>query len=310
MPLIVTGTVGIDTIYTPAEHREGVLGGSCTYFAVAASFHAPVRIVAAVGDDLPNEHLQFLRRFERIDATGLEIRRGARTFRWGGRYSANMNSRETLFTDLGVLEDMPPPVPDAYRDSRYIFLANTHPAVQLDFLASFPNRRFVVADTMDLWIRTARDELVELIRRVDGLVLNYDEAELFTGRTNTVAAARRLLDLGLRFVVVKKGEHGCLFVHRDGVAALPAFPTEHVVDPTGAGDSFAGGMMGSIAADDARTPSSDEGVSYRVIRRGLAHGSVFASFTIEAFSLDRLRVLTPAEVAVRYQEYVRMVELG
>lgn len=310
MPLIVTGTVGIDTIYTPAEHREGVLGGSCTYFAAAASFYAPVRIVAAVGDDIAPEHLALLRRFEGIDATGLEIRRGSRTFRWGGRYHASMNSRETLFTELGVLEEMPPTLPESYRDSRHIFLANTHPAVQLEFLAAFARPRLVVADTMDLWIRTARDELVELVRRVDGLVLNYDEAELFTGKTNTVAAARRLLEFGLRFVVVKKGEHGCLFVHRDGVAMLPAFPTERVVDPTGAGDSFAGGMMGYIAGEDREPGGDGEPISYRTIRRALAHGTVIASFAIEAFSLDRLRVLTRAEIAVRYQEYVRMVELG
>jgi sugar/nucleoside kinase (ribokinase family) len=309
MPLIVTGTVGIDTIYTPAGHREGVLGGSCTYFAVAASFYGPVRIVAAVGDDLPAEMRAVLERTPGVDTAGLEVREGSRTFRWGGRYHENMDMRDTLFTELGVLEEMPPEIPASFRDSGYVFLGNTHPAMQLEMLAAFPRRQLAVADTMDLWIRTAGTELRELLSRVDGLVLNYDEAELLAGKRNTVAAGRRILGMGPRFVVIKKGEHGCVFVHKDGIAALPAYPAEDVVDPTGAGDSFAGGMMGFLTGEGGRGHAEDPG-SFDAIRRSLAHGTVVASFTIEAFGLERLRSITRGELAERFDAFARMIRVA
>jgi sugar/nucleoside kinase (ribokinase family) len=307
MALLVTGTIGIDTIYTPHGHRERVLGGSCTYFAAAASFYGPVRIVAAVGGDFPADFRSTLARFKGIDTAGLEDRPASRTFAWGGRYHENMNSRETLFTELGVLAEDPPPIPDAYRDSQYVFLANTHPAVQLQMLQSIPRRRLAVADTMDLWISTARRELEQLLTHIDGLVLNYDEAEQLTGKPNTVAAARQILTMGPRFVVVKKGEHGCILVHKDGIAALPAYPTETVIDPTGAGDSFAGGMMGHLAAEGAR--AGHAGLPFETLRRGLAHGTIVASFTIESFSLERLASLTPSQLTSRYNDFVRMVHI-
>jgi len=311
MPLIVTGTIGIDTVYTPHAHAERVLGGSCTYFAAAASFYTKVRIVAAAGDDLPQHHRDVFKKFPSIDTTGLEIRPGSKTFSWGGRYKPDMNGRDTLFTELGVLTEAPPKVPASYRDSQFVFLANNHPAVQLGLLEQFPNRRLAVADTMDLWINTARDPLLALLKKVDGLVLNYDEAELLTGRTNAVAAARHVLEMGPRFVVVKKGEHGCLFASKEGVGgigALPAFPAESVVDPTGCGDAFAGGMMGSIAAKLEGIPGND--VPLDVIRRGLAHGTVVASFNIESFSLDRLTTLTRAELDKRFEQYAHMLRFA
>jgi cytidine kinase len=304
MPLIVTGTIGIDTIYTPQGHRERVLGGSCTYFAAAASFYGAVRIVAAVGGDFPEEFRKVFLKFRDIDARGLEVRPRSKTFAWGGKYHENMNSRETLFTELGVLTEAPPVIPEFYRESRHVFLANTHPAVQMQMLESLPRRELVVADTMDLWIKVARAELEALLKRVDGLVLNYDEAEMLTGKGNTVAAARAVLAMGPRFVVVKKGEHGCILVHKEGIAALPAYPTETVVDPTGAGDSFAGGLMGHLAAARA-----EGALGFETLRRGLAHGTVIASFAIEAFSLERLESLTRAELKARYDEYVRMVKV-
>lgn len=304
MSLIVTGTIGIDSVYTPHGHAEKVLGGSCTYFAAAASFHAPVRIVAAAGGDLPADHLAVFKKFPGIDTAGLEIRPESRTFAWGGKYHANMNSRETLYTELGVLAEAPPKVPDAFRDSKYVFLANSHPAVQLGLLEQCPNHKLAVADTMDLWINIAKPELERLLRAVDGLVLNYDEAELLTGKANTVSAARAILEMGPSFVVVKKGEHGCLFVHRSGrIGALPAYPAETVVDPTGAGDSFAGGMMGYIAS------RGEDGASFETIRAALAHGTVVASFNIESFSLDRLLRLTKDELNRRYQEFAEMVSV-
>lgn len=309
MSLVVTGTIGIDTVYTPdGQHREGVLGGSCAYFAAAAAAYGPVQLVAVVGDDFPDEHRQILARFSNISTAGLETREGSRTFRWGGKYLDNMDHRETLYTELGVLEEAPPRVPDEYKDSTCIFLANSHPAVQADMLSQFDRPKLVVADTMDLWINIARDDLVSLLGKVDGLVLNYDEAELFTGKQNPVTAGKHLLEYGPKFVVIKKGEHGCILVHQDGLAALPAFPTEIVVDPTGAGDTFAGGMMAYLA-DQLQSGAIKDPVSFEAIRRALAHGTIIASFTIEAFSLERLLDLNPVLIEARYDEFASMMHL-
>jgi sugar/nucleoside kinase (ribokinase family) len=314
MPLIVTGTVGIDSVYTPHGHAEKVLGGSCTYFAAAASFHTPVRIVAAVGGDFGAAHRKVFTKFKGLDTRGLETRKGSKTFAWGGKYHANMDSRETLFTELGVLAEPPPKVPAAYADSRYVFLANSHPAVQLDLLKQLPARRLAVADTMDLWINTARKDLEALLKQVDGLVLNYDEAELFTGKKNPVTAARHILKdfkngrKGLKFVVVKKGEHGALIVHQDAIAALPAYPAEKVVDPTGAGDSFAGGMMGYLAAQGAKGRLKDP-THFPTLQTAIAHGTVMASFNIESFTLSRLLKLKKAELTKRYREFADIVRV-
>jgi sugar/nucleoside kinase (ribokinase family) len=304
MSLIVTGTIGIDTVFTPTGHAEKILGGSGTYFAAAASLYGPVRLVAAVGDDFPPQHRATLAKFPAIDAAGLEVRKGSKTFAWGGKYLKNMNTRETLYTELGVLAEAPPKVPAPFRDSKFVFLANTHPSVQAGMLPQLPQRVLTVADTMDLWINTAKDQLLDLLKQLDGLVLNYDEAELLTGKANTVTAGRQILGHGLKFVMIKKGEHGAILVHRDGVAALPAYPAENVVDPTGAGDSFAGGMMGYLASADQPQPDSFEN-----IRRALVHGTIVASFNIEAFSLERLVGLSRKDLDKRYNEYAAMVRL-
>lgn len=305
MSLICTGTIGIDTIHTPdGTQKENILGGSCTYFSAAASFYGPVRIVAAVGDDFPAEFRDTLTGFDNVDIEGLETRAGSKTFRWGGKYLDDMDHRETLFTELGVVEETPPVVPASYKDSRVLFLANSHPGVQMSFLEQVPDAALSVADTMDLWINVANDELKALLAKVDGLVLNYDEAELFTKTRNPVTAGRKILEMGPRFVVVKKGEHGCILVHKDGICAMPAYPTEDVVDPTGAGDSFAGGLMGRIAAE-----ASDDPGSFESVRSALAHGTVIASFNVESFSLDRLKGLSRADVDARYAEYTAMVRV-
>ena len=276
MPLVVTGTIGIDTVHTPAASRERILGGSAVYFAAAASHFGPVRLVAAAGDDLPQTFRDTIAHFKSIDSKGLEIRQGSKTFAWGGKYHENMVQRETIFTHLGVLEERPPAVPAAYADSEFVFLGNTHPAVQNSFLASFPKRKLVVADTMDLWINIAKPELLTLLKNVDGLALNNDEAELLTGKKNPVTAARHILAMGPRFVIVKKGEHGCILVHKDGIASLPAYPTENVVDPTGAGDSFAGGVMGSLAATSAANQGKTDAGSFDQVRKAL----VFVTVTV------------------------------
>jgi len=309
MPLIVTGTIGIDTIHTPTGSAEAVLGGSATYFAAAASFYTPVRMVAAVGGDFHEGYRTTLTRFPDVCIEGIDVRPDSKTFAWGGRYLENMNIRETLFTELGVLEEPPPATPQRYRDSKYVFLANTHPAVQRELLEGFPNRTIAVADTMNLWIETAKDDLVALMKQIDGLVLNDEEAALLTGRRNPITAGRAILDMGPSFAVIKKGEHGCVMVHREGVAALPAFPTDLVIDPTGAGDSFAGGMMGHVARTHAETHFGGEGVSFEMLQQGLAHGTVIASFAIESFSLDRLAELKKPAIDERYQQFSAAVRI-
>lgn len=304
MPLVVTGSVGIDTIQTPdGEKRENVLGGSCTYFAAAASFFTRPRIVAVAGEDFPKEFLTTFEQFN-VDTDGFEIRKGAKTFRWSGRYLENMDHRETITIALNVLGEAPPNVPEEYKDSQFVFLANGPTQNQREFLKRFPRRKLVVADTMDLWIKTTKNELLNLLKEVDGLVLNYDEAKELTRKKNAVAAAKHILRLGPRFVVVKKGEHGAILAHTDSIAALPAYPSEKVVDPTGAGDSFAGGMMGCLAASKDEDPGA-----FSSVLRAIAYGTVISSFTLEDYGLDRLRTLTKEQLHERYKEYSQMLSL-
>jgi sugar/nucleoside kinase (ribokinase family) len=304
MALIVTGTIGIDTLHAPTGSAERVLGGSCSYFAAAASHLTPVRVVGAVGGDFPPEHGRLLESFTGVCLKGLERRPASRTFAWGGRYLDDMNRRETLFTELGVLEEAPPKVPADYRDSRFVFLGNTHPAVQMDLLSQFPDRELAVCDTMDLWINVARPELLTLLGKVDGVVLNDQEAMQLTEARNAVSAGRAILDLGPRFVVVKKGEHGAILAHRDGVATIPAFPADaaQVVDPTGAGDTFAGGLMAHVA----RTGKGD----LATVQQGMAWGTVMASFTIESFGLDRLTRLDTKQIDDRMRRFQAAAKVG
>ena len=301
MSLIVTGSIGIDTVITPTARAESVLGGSCVYFAAAASFFTPVRLVAAVGEDFPEEHLRDLERFN-LDLRGLERRAGSRTFRWTGQYRQNLNERDTLDVQVNVLAEALPPVPQVFRDSRFVFLANTHPAGQLALLDQFPRAEMVVADTMDLWINNAAAELRQLLERIDGIVLNDSEALLLTGERNMVAASQLILDMGPTFVVIKKGEHGCLLNHRGGLGVMHAYPALRVVDPTGAGDSFAGGMMGYLASRGE--------TSLNAIKRALAYGTIVASFTIEAFSLQRLREIDRHTIDQRLGEYEDIVRFA
>ncbi len=301
MSLIVTGSIGIDTIHAPTGRADAVLGGSAIYFAAAASFWSPVRLVAAVGEDFPAELEAPFHAFD-IDLAGLEKREGSQTFRWTGKYLEDMNDRETLSVELNVLAEELPPVPEAYRDSRFVFLANTHPGGQLELRSQFGRAELVVADTMDLWIENERALLEDLLRQVDGLVLNDSEALLLTGERNPVIAGRKILEMGPGFVVVKKGEHGALLVHRDGAAALPAFPAADVVDPTGAGDTFGGGMMGHVAKHGDTSMAG--------LVKAMAAGTVVASFNIEKFSLDRLLDLDRATIDQRLKQYAAMLNVA
>lgn len=289
--LWIVGSIGIDAIETPAEKRTDLLGGSVTYACAAASFFTQVGAVGVVGSDFPGAFLDRYRRFG-IDLAGLQTKEGA-TFRWSGVYEADFINRRTLDTKLGVFADFSPELPESFRDAPFVLLGNIGPALQLHVLEQARGRPFVVADTMDLWIRIARPELEQVIRRANLLTLNDTEARLLTGRHNLLDCARAILEMGPQYVVVKKGEHGAMLCSKQGIALIPAFPVEQVVDPTGAGDCFAGAFLGFLAR--TRATRIDE----PLLRRALLHGSVVASFGVEAFSTARLESLTLAEIDAR-----------
>lgn len=294
MPLLVTGSIGLDTLETPAGKREQVIGGSAIYFSYAASFFTPVRLVGVVGEDHPR-HLFKVFEGQEVDTGGIEIRKGSKTFRWHGSYVKDMNEAVTVEVDLNVLAERAPKIPQNFLDSKYVFLANTHPVLQQEMLASLKAPKLVVADTMNLWIQTQREELVKLLGKIHGLVLNDGEARLLTEERNLITAARQVLKMGPKFVVIKKGEHGCLLVSDRGAFVLPAYPTEQVVDPTGAGDSFAGGMMGYLATQGGITSAA-------TLKRALAYGTVVASFTISDFSLDGIQRANRDQIDDRWHD--------
>jgi len=295
MSLLVTGSIGIDTVEAPGGKVVDALGGSCIYFAYAASFFTPVRLVGVVGEDCPDGFLDPVEGNPKIDTAGIEVRKGSRTFRWHGRYHDDINNRDTVSVELNVLAEKGPTIPAAFRDSQYVFLANTHPALQMELLEQLDGPKLVVADTMDLWITTEPKALRALLRRLDGVVLNDAEAKLLSGKANVVAAGLEILRAVKGFVIVKKGEHGSL-LFRDGAAMpLPGYPTHVVVDPTGAGDSFAGGMMGYLAAADRCDGAA--------LRTAIAYGTVTASIGIEDFSLKRFQSIGRDEIDERMETF-------
>jgi sugar/nucleoside kinase (ribokinase family) len=294
MSLVVVGSVALDSVETPFGHRQEVLGGSATYFSASASFFGPVRLVAVVGEDFPEEHVRFLES-RRVDLSGL-TRRAGRTFRWKGRYEYDLNTAHTLETHLNVFADFRPELPEAWRDSRWVFLGNIDPDLQRTVLDQVRRPKLVAMDTMNFWITSKRDSLLETLKRVDLLFVNDAEARQLAGESNVVRAAHAILRLGPRALVVKRGEHGALlFFSGHDVFAASAYPLPTVFDPTGAGDSFAGGFMGYLA----RAGQDDSGT----MRRAIVVGSVLASFAVEKFSLDRLRTLEPGEIRARYAEF-------
>lgn len=298
MPLLVVGSIALDSVETPTDRRDDVLGGSAVYFSYAASYFTPVRLVGVVGEDWPAEHTSLLAD-RGIDTSGLEIVPNAKTFRWRGKYLPNMNDRETLEVHLNVFGDFNPKLPEAFRSSRFLFLANGSPVLQMRVLDQVPDVELVVADTMDLWINIQHDELLALLKRLDGIVLNDSEARLLTDEENLVRAGHKVRDLGPKFVVIKKGEHGAMFFSRDETYVMPAYPTPNVIDPTGAGDSFAGGMMGYLAETGRFDPPA--------LKKALAYGTVVASFNVEDFSLQRLRQIDRSHIDERLEVYRRML---
>jgi cytidine kinase len=302
MPLLVTGSIGIDTVKTPLGESVNCLGGSAVYFSMSASYFAPVRFVGVVGADCPfNLHDTFAGRD--VDLAGLEVRPQSKTFRWKGSYIGAMEEAITDDVQLNVLQERPPVVPQAFRDSRVVFLANTAPALQMELLSQVTEPAFVAADTMNVWIENKREDLLKLLRKTDMLVLNNGEARMLTGEYNPVRAARKILELGPRFVIIKRGEFGSLIAGSNGdFFVLPGYLVEDVKDPTGAGDSFAGAVMGHVAA--SKGPAT-----FQMLKTGIAYGTVLASFAIEDFSLSRFSTVKKKDIDERFETLRKVTQL-
>ncbi|HEY5599246.1 MAG TPA: PfkB family carbohydrate kinase [Candidatus Manganitrophaceae bacterium] len=293
MSLLVVGSVALDSVKTPFGEAQEVLGGSATYFSTAASYFTKVKLVAVVGEDFPEAHLTFLKD-RGIQFEGLE-RRPGRTFRWRGEYGYQLNEAKTLETQLNVFESFRPKLPASYLDSPFVFLANIDPELQLDVLNQVKRPKLVACDTMNFWIEGKRDALIKTLGAVDILIINDGEARELAREFNLVKVAKKILSFGPKTLIIKRGEYGALMFNGKTTFAAPAFPLETVFDPTGAGDSFAGGFMGYLAQN------GDLGDG--ALRQAVIHGSVMASFNVESFSLDRMRSLTKKEIAARYQEF-------
>jgi sugar/nucleoside kinase (ribokinase family) len=298
MSVLVVGSIAIDTVKTPVEEHSELLGGSASYAALAASFFSPVRLVGIVGDDFPKSEFDFWKA-RKIDTEGVQ-RVNGKTFRWSGEYSWDLNTRQTRSIDLNVFKDFKPELPEPYRQTDFVLLANIEPSLQTHVLEQMERPRFVVADTMDLWIEIARPDLDALLRRVDLLILNDSEAREMTKETSLIKAGRRIQKMGPAHVAIKKGEHGALlFGQGDQFFSCGAYPLEDIHDPTGAGDTFAGGMAGYLAGTVKKVHFND-------LRKAMIYGSVLASFCVEAFSLERLRNLSMEEIAKRYETFKLM----
>ncbi|MEE8105603.1 MAG: PfkB family carbohydrate kinase [Planctomycetota bacterium] len=296
MSLLVVGTLAYDTVETPSGKAEEVLGGAATYFSYAASFFGPVRLMSVIGADFRPEDRELLAG-RGVDLGGLHVEPEGRTFRWAGRYEGDMNVAETLDTQLNVFADYAPKVPEPFADSRYVFLANSPPAMQAHVLDQVSDDAFTVMDTMNLWIDIAREELDAVLQRVDLLIINDQEARMLAGESSLIKAGRAILEQGPNAVIVKKGEHGAFLFSREFFYAIPAYPVETVVDPTGAGDSFAGGLMGYLASEDRVDEAS--------LRAAMLYGSVVASFNVQDFSLGRFKEIERAQIDERFQEMLR-----
>ncbi|HEY1599644.1 MAG TPA: PfkB family carbohydrate kinase [Pirellulales bacterium] len=298
MSLLVWGSVALDSVETPTAKRDNVLGGSAVFFSYSASYFTSAMLVGDVGEDWPAEHTALLNA-RKVDTRGLNVLSGEKTFRWSGKYLPNMNDRETLEVHLNVLGKFDPIIPEEFRRSRFVFLGNGSPTIQRKVLEQMPEAELVVADTMDLWINIQHDELLDLFKRIDGLVLNDSEARLLTKEENLVRAGQAVRKMGPKFVVVKKGEHGAIFFGENETYVMPAYPTPDVIDPTGAGDSFAGGMMGYLAEQRKSDPET--------LKTALAYGTVVASFAVEDFSLERLKKIERVDIEHRMRDYRRML---
>jgi sugar/nucleoside kinase (ribokinase family) len=299
MSVLVVGSIALDDIETPFGKREGILGGSASYFSIAASIFTGVKIVAVVGEDFPEAHLKMFKSYN-IDLQGVNKAPG-KTFRWRGRYGYDLNEPITLGTYLNVFETFDPVIPDDYSQEDYVFLANIDPELQLNVLDQVAAPKVVALDTMNYWIENKPLELKKVLERANVLIVNDSETRELAKEPRITRAARIVMDMGPEVLIVKRGEYGALLFSKDGIFWAPSYPLEEVVDPTGAGDSFAGGFMGYIAGNNIRDSAG--------FKRAVVHGSVIASFTVEDFSVDRLTLLKQAEIETRYQAFLKLSNL-
>ena len=297
--LVIVGSIGIDSIETPYAKEENILGGSASYACVAASFFSSVGMVGVIGTDFPNSFRKLWNDFE-IDLQGLQIEEGE-TFRWSGKYEENMDNRETISTELNVFENFQPSIPNSYKNVPYLFLGNIHPKLQLDVLNKINSPKFVLIDTMDLWITIAKKELEEVISKSTMLTLNESEAKLFTNKNDIISAAKELLKIGPEYILIKKGANGALLYSKDSIFLLHAYPVEMCCDPTGAGDSFAGGLMGFLANYDS--------IDKKTIREAMVYGTITASFGIEEFSLSKFQKINRNDIDNRFSKFKEMFKL-
>lgn len=298
MSVLVVGSVALDTVETPFGKVEDALGGSATYIAVAASyFTAPVRVVAVVGGDFPRKEIEFFEE-RNIDLDGLQIVNEGKTFRWSGRYHYDLNTRDTIFTELNVFDHFNPVIPDSYTKSAYVCLGNIDPVLQRRVLERLDKPRLVIGDTMNYWIEHKPEELHKTLKVMDVIVLNDSEARLLTREPNLIKASKKITQLGPHIVIIKKGEHGALLVTDDTIFSAPAYPLENIQDPTGAGDAFAGGFVGWLAKTDD--------LSVENLKRAVIYGSTLASFCVEEFSVDGLRELSPLKIRDRFRSFMEL----
>jgi len=298
MSVLIVGSTALDSIKTPKAENPRLLGGSASHAAVAASFFAPVKLVGVVGQDFPKKYISLYKK-HKINLDGLQILPG-KTFHWSGEYEVNMNNRRTLATELGVFETFNPLLPKSYQDAQYVLLANIAPSLQSHVLTQMRRPKFVVADTMDLWLNIALPDLLRLLKRVDGFVLNDSEARQLTKDDNLLSALKKIHKLGPKYVIIKKGEHGAILSSRNGLFVSPAYPLHRVIDPTGAGDSFVGGMMGYLST--AKGSIDDN------LRRAMVYGSVVASFCCEGFGLNFTTKIKRPAIESRFKELVKLTK--
>ncbi|MBI3787038.1 MAG: sugar kinase [Ignavibacteriales bacterium] len=298
MGLLVVGSVAFDSVETPFGKVKDALGGSATYISIAASyFTAPIRLVGVVGGDFPKEHVRLLED-RQIDLDGLQVVKDGKTFRWGGRYHYDLNMRDTLYTELNVFEKFNPIIPDGFKKSAYVCLGNIDPVLQLQVVERVNKPRLIVGDTMNYWIESKPKELSATLKAMDMIILNESEARLLTNEPNLIKAAKKIIEMGPKIIIIKKGEHGALLVTLETIFSAPAYPLENIYDPTGAGDSFAGGLIGWLARTDD--------LSGENLKRAVIYGSTLASFCVEKFSVDGLKDLTYLQIQDRYRSFMQL----
>lgn len=297
--IVVVGSVAFDNVATPAGKRVDSLGGSATYFSYSASFFSPVKLVAVVGEDFDQKYVDMLEQ-KGVDTAGLVRKQGGKTFRWAGTYEENLNEAQTLETELNVFADFKPDLPASYRTTPFVFLANIDPDLQLEVLEQVEKPQLVACDTMNLWINIKQDSLLKLLRKIDLLILNDGEAKLLTGESNMIKAGKLILEDVAGSVIIKKGEHGSMLFSREGMFMLPCYPIEEVIDPTGAGDTFAGGVMGYLS----KAGKTD----FNTLRKAMIYGTVMASFNVQDFSLDNMKPLDMQKIDARVQELISLTQ--